>query len=769
MTILSARYVKFMILGAATGLALVGGIANLSTAQEPTKDPIAYVGHGALFDASGNQIRPTAAFIARAQRWYRAKLLEGLDPRKRQEFVAYERELKSGLKLDGQAGLVVEQRAIDWLAANSAKASGDERLGSKLSAIRYQLTWNLPSEAGPSAQNKKLPGIWDGGPFQVDPQIQRKLDLPKSGAGGRTVFLATTNTGQSYIDECVANQVPIPPTINQMDPAGTAGWKSQGWIPQGQQYIVQSPAEVRTFESPQGMCIALPRYNASKTTVALDGVICLSKVTSKVCIWDNQKGGSTFSFPASTKIPIGKPDLAIDPMGRYQGGGAELTSPGGGVCTDCHAGENPYIVHPDAVLAPGVTFGDLGSTLPMFAPNRYIPLVLASWPQNDASFAGALTPPSCKGCHSKGGAGRFPFLSNLLPGYCGTILKGAVAGLTSPPAPPTMPQGSPGSMASDPVVNAFRNFCNNAPDASAADLGDPHLTTVNGINYDFQSAGEFTSLRNLDDGFELQTRQTPVVTSFVPGTNPYTGLQSCVSLNTAAALRVGSRRISYQPGRGDQRMEIRVDGKLVTLPASGISLGAGSRIANAAAGGGIDVRSADGTHVVITPNFWSSQGYWYLNVDVLKTRALEGTMGYIMPGNWLPVGPTGATFGTKPAALLARWTVLNQNFANAWRVTSTNSLFDYAAGTSPATYADSAWPAKPGLGCSASPAVPSIPAPGRPPIRPIDRQKAAEICRPTSKDKALFEACLFDTMVMGDPGVGEAYKRTLAARAAAAP
>ena len=766
MTVVSLQYAKYILLSAAAGLALLGGVSNFSIAQQRGSEPIAYVGHGALFDADGNQIRPTAAFIAKAQRWYRAKLLEGIEPNKREEFARYERELKAGLKLDGQAALVIEQRAIDWLAANSAKARGDERLGSKLSAIRYQLTWNLPAEGRPGAKN--LPGIWDGGQFQLNPQIQRKLDLPKSGPGG-VVFLSTTNTGQSYIDECAANEVPIPPTINQMDPNGTAGWKSQGWIPVGQQYIVQSPAEVRTFESPKGMCIALPRYDSGKTTVALDGVICLSKVTSKVCIWDNQKGGSTFSFPANTKIPIGKPDLAIDPMGRYQGGGAELTSPGGGVCTDCHAGENPYIVHPDAVLAPGVTFGSLGDTLPMFAPNRYDPLVLASWPQNNASFAGALTPASCKGCHSKGGAGRFPYLSNQLQGYCNTILKGAVQGLTSPSAPPTMPQGSPGSKANDPVVNTFRNFCNNAPDASAADLGDPHLTTVNGINYDFQSAGEFTSLRNADAGFELQTRQTPVVTSFVPGTNPYTGLQSCVSLNTAAALRVGKRRISYQPGKGDQRMEIRIDGKQVSLPAGGISLGAGSSIASAAAGGGIDVKSADGTHVLITPNFWSSQGYWYLNVDVLKTPALEGTMGYIMAGNWLPLGPNGATFGPKPAALLARWTLLNQSFANAWRVTSANSLFDYAAGTSPATYADPAWPAKPGEGCSASPGAPSIPAAGRPSIRPLDRQKAAEICRPAIKDKALFDACVFDAMVMGDAGVGEAYKRTLAARAAAAP
>ncbi len=772
-----SRIAKYLLLSALVGFLLATGASSLLVAQERKADPVAYVGHGAMFDSGGHQILPTAAFIASAQAWYRAKLLEDIDPRKRQEFAALEREMKAGLDLKGQAALVVEQRLIDWLAGNSPRYRDDDRFGSKLSAIRYQLTWNLPVATQTAAGGKaKRPGLWEGGLFKLDPAIQRKLDLPKFGGGG--VFLVTTNKGQAYIDECVAAQVPIPPTINQMDPNGTAGWKIQGTIPIGQQFIVQSAAQVRSYETPQGVCIALPRYDSNTAgtgNVGLDGVICLSKITSKVCIWDNQKNGSTFSFPANTQIPIGKPDLAIDPSGRYQAGGAELTSPAGGVCTDCHGGENPYIVHPDALLKPGFTFSDLEAALPMMPPNRYIPIVRAAWPQNDSSFAGAMVPdPQCKTCHVKGGAGRFPHLSNQYLGYCGTILRGAVQGLVVPPdqvnAPATMPQTNPGADAIDPVVNTFRNFCNNPPDANTQDLGDPHLTTVNKVSYDFQPAGEFTALRNSDDMFELQTRQTPVVTTFVPNPDPYDQLQGCVSINTAAALRVGKRRITYQPSpKGGERMEIRIDGNLVSLPAGGISLGGGSNIANAAAGGGIDVHSADGTHVLITPVHWTSQGYWYLNVDVLKTPAMEGILGYVPSGHWLPFGGDGTAFGPMPATIGARWTVLNHKYADTWRVTAATSLFDYAPGTSPATFASTAWPPKPGTACSAPPGVPSIPSPGRPPIQPLGKEVAARVCRPLTKDPVLYKACLFDAMVMGDTGVGDGYARTLAARAATAP
>src|SRR5262249_39343922 len=79
-------------------------------------------------------------------------------------------------------------------------------------------------------------------------------------------------------------------------------------------------------------------------------------------------------------------------------------------------------------------------------------------------------------------------------------------------------------------------------------VGDPHITTVDGLTYDFQSAGEFVALRDSLGTLEIQTRQTPVATNG-PGSaaNNTTGLSTCVSVNTAVAVRVGTHRVSYQP------------------------------------------------------------------------------------------------------------------------------------------------------------------------------------------------------------------------------
>lgn len=761
--------------GASVGFAAVlafSAIPEPSIAQEQGEEPIAYVGHGAMFDARGEEVVPTLEWVSRAQDWYRAVLLRKVDDEDRSAYRAFEKRLMAGVGERGQAALVLRQRGLDWLLTRSRKRGGertieDERLGSKLGALRYQLTWNLP--LGGAERKKRGETIWSGGKFQLPPEIERKLKLrdfaiPKGGV----VFLSTVNQGQAYINECAAAGVPIPPTINQMDPNGTAGWKSQGFIPKNRQFIVRTPAEVRTFETPTGMCIALPRYSDdTMTEVSLDGVICLSKTTSKTCFWDNQKGGQTFSFPSGQRIPIGLPDAAIDPAMRYQGGGAELTDPDAGMCTDCHAGENPYIIHPEVELRPGYKMRQLRNDLPMVAPNRYDPIVLASWPQNALSHSPTFVPGECSGCHVQGAssAGRFPHLSNEILGYCNTVLRGAVEGLGGVPSvPPTMPQFAEGSAVGVQAVNDFRAMCNTDPSADPSGRGDPHLTTVNGINYDFQSAGEFVALRNSSNGFELQARQTPVTTSFVPGANPYTGLSSCVSLYTAAALRIGTRRVTYQ--QEGERMALRVDGRAVGTLRRRLTLGGGS-ISPVSIGDGIDVIAPDGTRVLITSNYWSSQGYWYLNIEVLGTPAREGTFGLIPVGQWLPMAPDGFRFGPMPAALGARDVLLNQKFASAWRVTPANSLFDYAAGTSPATFADPGWPPKQGGSCSAVPKVPSIPARGRPPIRPIEDEAAQRLCRPLANNKAAFAECVFDVQVMGDPGMAAAFRRSLAVRAAA--
>lgn len=786
MTFVSTRLFRYLpIIGAALLVGLFAAQDPLP-AQAQQEEPIASVGHGAFFDRSGRQVAPTVEWVGRAQAWYRARLLAGLTENQQGEFAVFERRLGERLNVSGQARLVVQQRSLDWLVARTPRTAANGRMRGKLNALKSELGWRLPRSSNPRAVERRER-------FQLGPQLEARLRQPEFDVrvgGNGPLSLVTTNSGLAYNNECgnAANRVPVPPPINQMDPAGTSGWRSLGFIPTGNQFIVSTPAEVRVYQSADGMCIALPRYWDDTLAVAkLDGVICLSsRPASRACFWDNQRSGARFDIPAGTIVPIG---YTTTPGGLYQAGGAELLGGSGGVCTDCHAGENPYIIHPEvelenAVVAGGSTtftpngifmgaFSSAPLNLPTFAPNRYDPIVAAAWPQNQLSQTPPYVPTTCNNCHQQGGAGRFPHLSPDLPDYCTTILPTAIAGNTSivPNVPPTMPASpyTPGSMAGTTPVNDFLAWCGVPATSGPSDRGDPHLTTTNGINYDFQAAGEFVALRNSSTGFELQTRQTPVLTSFTPGANPYTGLASCVSLNTAAAVRVGRHRISYQPSAqragNTERMQLRIDGRPVTLAARGVNLGGGNRIALAASGGGIDVRLDDGTRLFITPNYWASEGYWYLNVEVLDSPAREGTMGHIMGSNWLPFAPNGTSFGPAPGSLAARHGLLNGLFADAWRVTNATSLFDYAPGTSTASFTNRAWPPPPGGTCTA---LRGNPLPGGQPRRPVAPMRpdvAERLCRPI-QDRAARDNCVFDLTATGNAAMAEDYLRTLRARGA---
>jgi len=727
------------------------GVLWPQSARAQGQEPIAAAGHGGFFGGDGKQIPLTLGFAAEAQAWYRNKLLSDLNATQKRAFAAYENRLRVGINTDKQTELVLQHQSLEWLLANTKSTTLKLHTAGKLRALRYAMNWTLPEQADLKVVKKR-------DLFVLRPDILKRIESLKfKPSGGVQVLSITVNSGQAYINECIAAGVPIPPTINVMDTAGLAGWKSQGFIPQAELFIEGTPAEVRTYRStaPEGMCYALPRYtDATLGTAYLDGVICMGKQNSKVCFWDNQwtVGGTVESFdiPAGTQIPIGVPST---PGGKYQAGGKEIEFGPGNVCTDCHAGENPFIIHPKSNLATSgaaILWESLAAApqnLPSMAVNRYDPIVAASWPQNQLSQAASTLPSQCSGCHVKSSAGRFPHLSNQIPMYCNTVLAQAITA--------TMPPNSPGSATA--AANTFKNtWCGNPPDANAADAGDPHITTTNGIHYDFQAAGEFTALKNEDTGFELQTRQSPVLTTFTPGANPHTGLASCVSLNTAVALRVGKHRITYQPAGGAfasvERLQLRVDGVAVN-PAKGVNLGGGNIINKTTAGGEIDIRLADGTRVVITPLFWTSQGYWYLDINVFNTPAREGVMGPILATDWLPRAPDGTSFGLKPASPFDRHVTLNQKFANVWRVTSGTSLFDYAAGTTTADFTDTRWPTESGKSCTSTTVRGPTPMVKKP--RP---DLAGKACGGI-KDKAIYANCIFDVTVMGDPVAAQGHRR----------
>ncbi|MFG1342654.1 tandem-95 repeat protein, partial [Xanthobacter autotrophicus] len=264
----------------------------------------------------------------------------------------------------------------------------------------------------------------------------------------------------------------------------------------------------------------------------------------------------------------------------------------------------------------------------------------------------------------------------------------------------------------------------------AASDGDPHLTTFDGLFYDFQAVGEFVLARGED--FEIQVRQEAIGTS--------------ASANTAIAMRFDDNVVSVYA---------KPDGHVV-INGEEVEIGLGETVA---IGGGSIHRfdfwhSNDPNTTVYEVVDENGNGYW-VNIygGILHVRAFlaEDSAGAVE-------GLLGNANGTLSDDLaLADGTVLGTTvasqmlygeYADSWRVTQADTLFIYGAGESTETFTDRSFPSDVVTYETLDPAV---------------RAAAEEIVRAAGVEEGTlaFENAVLDVALSGDPA--------FAAAAAAAP
>jgi hypothetical protein len=205
-------------------------------------------------------------------------------------------------------------------------------------------------------------------------------------------------------------------------------------------------------------------------------------------------------------------------------------------------------------------------------------------------------------------------------------------------------------------------------------------------------------------------------------------------------------------------MQLRVNGKLTKLgsqpllvranPAPGKKVGKVEATITQHADGVIEITDARGMQLVVTPRYSTNRQAWYLNINVYNTGARLGTMGALGKGSWLPALPDGSSLGPKPATETERYQALYEKFADAWRVTDQTSLFDYAPGTSTATFTLDEWPRNHPQSCNIE---------GQTSVQPVTAEVAEEACK--NVVNAVQRAdCTFDVMITGEKEFAKSYE-----------
>lgn len=247
--------------------------------------------------------------------------------------------------------------------------------------------------------------------------------------------------------------------------------------------------------------------------------------------------------------------------------------------------------------------------------------------------------------------------------------------------------------------------------------GEPHLSTFDDLRYDLQAAGEFVAAKSLDDNLEVQVRL-----------QPFAGFDD-VSVATAVAARMGDDRIMIAAKTGTP---LRVNGEPVELTED--------RLLWNPADGSMIIKRSTGYSLV-----WPDGTN--LHVEVAMGRHLDFFLLTSEPRDGRLVGLSGDAdgddggddFRTRAGEALAappEFETLYKVFAESWRITPEESLFDYAEGESTETFTNRDIPRRKMTLADLDPGA---------------RGNAERLCREAGVvETVALEQCVFDVGLTGD-------------------
>ncbi|HEY7969988.1 MAG TPA: RHS repeat-associated core domain-containing protein [Candidatus Limnocylindrales bacterium] len=245
-------------------------------------------------------------------------------------------------------------------------------------------------------------------------------------------------------------------------------------------------------------------------------------------------------------------------------------------------------------------------------------------------------------------------------------------------------------------------------------LGDPHLLSA-GSHFDFQAAGEFLTARSPDGSLEIQARQEPVLGGTV------------VTFTTALAANVDGDRIGIY---ADEPSLLMVNGRSSNASDLAMELPHGGGLEHH--GSLVTVTWADGSRMVVTRRGKA------LDYSLTPSTAIQPTLRGLLAN--AGQGPASALSGRDGQVLKVADPNFHEKlygqFGNSWRISQSESLFDYGPGESTATFQKPDIPSAEATVASLSPDV---------------RAKAGATCQAFGvRSEPLLDDCTLDVGMTGD-------------------